>query len=406
MSRDPIDLMPARILVVDDEPHIHASLRLRLGREYEVVPCLNARDALCKLAANRFDLCFADINMPGMDGFRFIDAARNVDPHLGYVVLSAFDSDENLRRTIPLQVYDFISKPLPEPHQFEARMRDWIAATRKRRREHELAVQADTIANGRDSARLERDVELVASESARDCLLQTAGILTTIHAHYVHACTLLSARIKSDLSLMSLLRGMEEGRRATEAAVNVTERFFGSAYGSRDSSPALVNEGIHDAISWVTRDPHVQQLRKSVHFVPLDAQLPLRGLSGIGFLLMMFPALAATLAMAAPNSTVGVRGDHYARLDAILTDPKLRSYVWLNRRNALISHAGWLLSITSTSPSFTRQQVESWIKGEYAPLDSITPRGIIEGIQKCHGLLGFSASPSSEHFRLCLALPT
>jgi CheY-like chemotaxis protein len=341
-----------------------------------------------------------------MDGFRFIDAARNVDPQLGYVVLSAFDSDENLRRTIPLQVYDFISKPLPEPPHFELRLRDWIDATRKRRREHELAVQADTIANERDSARLERDVELVASESARDCLLQSAGLLTTIHAHYVYGCTLLATRVKSDPSLMTLLRGMEEGRRATEAVVNVNERFFGSAYGSRDSSPALVNDGIRDAINLATRDPHVQQLKKAVHFVPMDAPLPLRGLSGIGFLLMMFPALAATLAMAGPNSTIGVRGDHFTRLDAVLKDLRFRSNLWLNRRNALISHPGWLISITSSSPAFSRQQVESWLKGEYVPLNTITPRGIIEGVQKCHGLLGFSVSPSSDNFRLCLALPT
>ena len=405
-SRDPVDLMPARVLVVDDEPQIHASLRLRLGPDYDAVYCLGARDALNKLAADRFDLCFVDINMPEIDGFRFIDAARNVDPQLGYVVLSAFDSDANLRRTIPLQIYDFISKPLPERHEFEVRMRDWVEATRKRRREHALAQQADTIAIERDSARLERDVELVASESARDCLLQTAGLLTTINAHYLHACTLLYARVKADPSLVPLLRSMEEGRRATEAVMNITETFFGSAYGSRDSSPALVNDGIREAINLATRDPHVQQLRKAVHFLPMNVQLPLRGLSGIAFLLMIFPALSAALSMAAPNSTVGIQGEHHARLDAVLKDPKLRTHLWINRRNALISHPGWLIAITSPCPTFTRQQVESWLKSEYLPLRTITPRGLVDGVQKSHGLLGFAIAPHSDQFCLSLALPT
>src|SRR5262245_49387372 len=102
MKHDPIDLMPPRILVVDDEQQIHASLRLRLGASSELVFCQNAREALGKVAQHRFDLCFADIHMPEMDGLKFIDAARKVDPQLGYVVLSAFDTDENLRRTIPL----------------------------------------------------------------------------------------------------------------------------------------------------------------------------------------------------------------------------------------------------------------------------------------------------------------
>src|SRR5688572_17434984 len=114
MSIDPVDLMPARILVVDDEQQIHASMRLRLGNDHELVFSFGGPDALRKLSQDRFDLCFADIHMPEMDGLRFIDAARTIDPQLGYVVLSAFDTDDNLRRTIPLQVYDFISKPLPE----------------------------------------------------------------------------------------------------------------------------------------------------------------------------------------------------------------------------------------------------------------------------------------------------
>ena len=134
MATDTVELMTPRILIVDDERQIHASLRLRLGRDYELVCCFNAREALARLQQERFELCIADIHMPQMDGLTFIETAQKTDPALGYVVLSAFDSDENLRRTIPLQVYDFLSKPLPDRAGFEARIPAWIDATRRRRR--------------------------------------------------------------------------------------------------------------------------------------------------------------------------------------------------------------------------------------------------------------------------------
>src|SRR5882762_2413488 len=133
MSRDVVDLMLPRILAVDDERQIHASLRLRLGKEYELTSCLGTCEALEIIARERFDLCLVDIHMPEMDGLKFIEAAQQKDPALGYVVFSAFDTDENLRRAIPLEVFEFIGKPLPERHGFEARLPEWVERTRTRR---------------------------------------------------------------------------------------------------------------------------------------------------------------------------------------------------------------------------------------------------------------------------------
>lgn len=406
MTRDPVDLMTPRILVVDDERQIHASLRLRLGRDYDLVFCFDAHEALEKLSRDRFDLCFADIHMPRMNGFAFIDAARKIDPGLGYVVLSAFDSDDNLRRTIPLQVYDFVSKPLPERAEFEARIPGWVDETRLRRHQFDLAQQAGTIASDRDIARLEREVELVASESARDALLQTASLLTTIHAHLVSASSLVAVRAKTDPSAGHLLRNLEEARRTADAAVTVAEGFFDSAYGSRDSSPAFVREGVRDAISIATRISRAEDANKAVDFSSLDIRPSIRGLSGINFLLMMVPAIGVALSQAAANTTIGIHGEHCARLDLAVKEPRLRTYLWINRRNALGSHAGVLITIAVSSPPLERTQIEAWLKGEYAPLATLTPRGLIAGVLKCQGLLGFSLAPQTDQFRLVLALPT
>ena len=49
---------------------------------------------------------------------------------------------------------------------------------------------------------------MVAAESARDALLQTANLLTTVHAHFVTASALVAARAKTDPSLAQLARNL------------------------------------------------------------------------------------------------------------------------------------------------------------------------------------------------------
>lgn len=405
VTRDTMALVTPRILVVDDERQIHASLRLRLGKDYDLVCCSDARDALQTVAKERFDLCFVDIHMPGMDGFAFIEAAQRSDSGLGYVVLSAFDSGENLRRTIPLHVLDFIGKPLPERHGFEARIPEWIERTRARRREQKLAQHAGTIHRDLDSARVERDVELVASETARDALLQTANLLTTIHAQLVSATSAAEARAKADAAGLHLFRSLDEARRTAAAAATVAESFFNSAYASRDHSPAEIDAGLRHAASIAVRMSRAEEANKAVDHIPLPDRVSVTALSGIEFLLMMVPALAAALTLTSVNTTVGVRSQHLMRLEAFSKDPRFRAHLWINRKNALMSNAGVLISITASGTPFTRAQAEGWLKGEDGPLATVSPRGLIAGLQKSRGLVAISLSPQSGQFQLAIGLP-
>ena len=405
MNHQPVDLTPPRILVVDDERQIHASLRLRLGEEYSLIFCFAAQEALERLAENRFDLCLVDIHMPKMDGVTFIDAARKVDPELGYVVISAFDTDDNLRRVIPLQVYEFISKPLPQKNGFETRLPEWIEKTRLRRREVELARHAGTIASDLDSAELEHDVEFVASENARTALRQTANLLTTVHAHLLSAATQLAQKSRAEPGSALFQRNLDEARRTAEAAMTVAQGFFDSAYGLRDSSPAMVNDGVRDAIGIAIQSSRAEEANKAVDFKPFDSRLSIRGISGINFLLTIVPAIGAALSIAPANTTVGIYGENLSRLDGILKDPKLRSYLWANRRHALNGQPGVAIAITVNTSPLGRAQTEAWLKDEYAPLDTFSARGLLAGVQRCQGLAGFAVSPQSSQFRIILALP-
>ena len=68
---------PARILIIDDSALVRLYYRYLLEREgYEVEEAINGIEGLEKVFRMRFSLCVVDVNMPMMDGHRFLRALR------------------------------------------------------------------------------------------------------------------------------------------------------------------------------------------------------------------------------------------------------------------------------------------------------------------------------------------
>ena len=79
----PVGSRRARMLVVDDEPALLASLRRALGRDVDVALAGSARDALDILEKDRrFDLVLCDIMMPDVNGIELFDRATRAYPDM------------------------------------------------------------------------------------------------------------------------------------------------------------------------------------------------------------------------------------------------------------------------------------------------------------------------------------
>ena len=79
----------AKILIVDDDSAVQATIRLLLERAgHSVVVAGDGRKGLALFEAEEFDLLFLDIFMPGMDGLETMRLAHRQRPLTPIIVIS------------------------------------------------------------------------------------------------------------------------------------------------------------------------------------------------------------------------------------------------------------------------------------------------------------------------------
>ena len=105
--------MPIRVLFVDDNASVLASLRrlLRpLQSEWDMQFVLSAAAALELLASELIDVVVSDFHMPKMDGDEFLALVRERYPRIVRLVLSGQNDAVTTRKLVPL-AHRFLSKP-------------------------------------------------------------------------------------------------------------------------------------------------------------------------------------------------------------------------------------------------------------------------------------------------------
>jgi CheY-like chemotaxis protein len=78
-----------RILVIDDQNHARTAIVLALqAKGFDVVGADSGQSGLAKFAQSDFDIVFADIFMPGIDGVTLIKSLREANPRLPVIAMS------------------------------------------------------------------------------------------------------------------------------------------------------------------------------------------------------------------------------------------------------------------------------------------------------------------------------
>lgn len=115
-------IVRAKVLIVEDEREIGELVAEYLEREgIETVFVETGEDGLTALKGGGIDLVVLDINLPGIDGFEFLQALRK-EYEIPVVIVSSRTGDEDMVLGLGIGADDFVTKPF-SPKVLVARIR-------------------------------------------------------------------------------------------------------------------------------------------------------------------------------------------------------------------------------------------------------------------------------------------
>jgi len=220
------------LLLIDDDPNTLASLSraFRLAG-YEATVCDSATRALELIHAERFDVIFSDVVMPGKDGISLLEDLKATGVTTPVVMISGQASIEMAVRATRLGAVDFLEKPLSTQKLLVTienvlRLRHLEEENRDLR--HRLGKH-EVIWAGPAMERLLAQVERVAASETRVAIQGETGtgkelIARTIHQKSARRAgpfvTLNCAAVPSEL-IESELFGHEKGSFTGAAARHI-----------------------------------------------------------------------------------------------------------------------------------------------------------------------------------------
>src|SRR5947209_7334846 len=232
----------AHLLIIDDDANTLASLaRAFRMAGHEATVCDNAARALELVKAQRFDLIFSDVVMPGKDGISFLEELKTLGIATPTVMISGQASVEMAVRATRLGAVDFLEKPLSTDKLLLtvdnvlklSRLEEENRQLRRRVGKHEI------VRSGEAMRRILTQVERVAASESRVCILGETGTGKELIARTIHEksprrngpfVTLNCAAVPAEL-IESELFGHEKGA-FTGAALRHTGKFEQAHHGT------------------------------------------------------------------------------------------------------------------------------------------------------------------------------
>ena len=112
MTIDPAHIDAKRILVIDDEEVVHASLRKILSRlGYRIDAVFTAAEGIDKIGREHFDLVITDLMMPAMNGIDLLGELQKMGAAVPVIMITGYPTIRTAVQALRMGAMDYVPKP-------------------------------------------------------------------------------------------------------------------------------------------------------------------------------------------------------------------------------------------------------------------------------------------------------
>jgi two-component system NarL family response regulator len=199
-----------RVLVVDDHPVVRRGLAAIIAGEKDMVVVAqgeNGRSAIDLYREHRPDAVLMDLRMPLVDGSNAIAVIMQEFPRARIVILTTFDSDEDIYQGLRAGAMAYLVKGAPPEDQLDAIRaacvgRKWIPP--------EMAVKLTERISRPELTEREMDVlrRLVEGKSNKEIAVELGIEEGTVRAHCNNLFQKLQVNDRTQAAMEALKRGL------------------------------------------------------------------------------------------------------------------------------------------------------------------------------------------------------
>jgi two-component system NarL family response regulator len=206
----PLSTPRMRLLIADDHSIVLEGLVAMLGRQPDMIvvaETANGRDAVDLWLAHRPDVTLIDLRMPLLDGVGVIDAIRRHDPAARIIVLTTYDTDEDVYQAIKAGARGYLLKGSSREEMLEV-----VRAVHAGEMRMPAALAnrlAERISSDALTAReLEVLVSIARGKGNREIGVELSISETTVKSHLKRIFEKLNASSRTDAVTAALRRGL------------------------------------------------------------------------------------------------------------------------------------------------------------------------------------------------------